>query len=109
MLYKRPRRPMVAVVSKGNSDSPDSPNSPSQSLRNRTSLERFTASLSISTPILPPMPKGAAKTVASYTNNGGDSGAKTGNSVKSNDRYETSQKKDELWGLFRGLEADFQK
>ncbi|KAF7714939.1 Uncharacterized protein PECH_007812 [Penicillium ucsense] len=108
MLYKRPRRPMVAVVSKGNSDSPDSPNSPSQSLRNRTSLERFTASLSISTPILPPMPKGAAKTVASYVNIANDSSVKTSNSIKSNDRLENT-KKDELWGMFRGLEADFQK
>lgn len=95
VLYKRPRRPMVAVVTKGNSDSPDSPNSPSHSLRNRTSYEKFTASLSVSTPVLPPMPKGAAATVASFTNN--------------SSTVEHSRKKDELWGIFRGLEADFQK
>jgi hypothetical protein len=95
VLYKRPRRPMVAVVTKGNSDSPDSPSSPSNTLRNRTSFEKFTASLSVSTPILPPMPKGAAATVASFAN--------------SSSTAEHSRKKDELWGIFRGLEADFQK
>lgn len=95
VLYKRPRRPMMAVVTKGNSDSPDSPSSPSNTLRNRTSFEKFTASLSVSTPILPPMPKGAAATVASFAN--------------SSSTAEHSRKKDELWGVFRGLEADFQK
>ncbi|KAJ5773922.1 hypothetical protein N7457_008818 [Penicillium paradoxum] len=93
ILYKRPRRPMVAVVAKGPEDSPISPSSPSgYSLRHRTSFEKFTASLSVSTPILPPMPKGAAETAASYANTGVD----------------PSRKKDELWGIFRGLEADFQ-
>ncbi|KAJ5174390.1 uncharacterized protein N7482_000267 [Penicillium canariense] len=94
VLYKRPRRPMVAVVKKGNSDSPDSPNSPSNSLRHRTSFEKFTASLSVSTPVLPPMPKGAAATAASFANSS---------------TSESLRKKDELWGMFRGLEADFQK
>ncbi|KAJ5748423.1 uncharacterized protein N7511_010119 [Penicillium nucicola] len=94
ILYKRPRRPMVAVVAKGPEDGTDSPNSPSgNSLRHRTSFEKFTASLSVSTPVLPPMPKGAAETAASYAIPGGDS----------------SRKKDELWGIFRGLEADYQK
>jgi N6-adenosine-specific RNA methylase IME4 len=41
------------------------------------------------------MPKGAAATVASFTNN--------------SSTIEHSRKKDELWGIFRGLEADFQK
>lgn len=94
ILYKRPRRPMVAVVAKGPEDSPISPSSPSgHSLRHRTSFEKFTASLSVSTPVLPPMPKGAAETAAAYANSGLD----------------PSRKKDELWGIFRGLEADFQK
>lgn len=39
------------------------------------------------------MPKGAAATAASFQNTGQDH----------------SRKKDELWGIFRGLEADFQK
>jgi N6-adenosine-specific RNA methylase IME4 len=41
------------------------------------------------------MPKGAAATVASFANN--------------SSTVEHSRKKDELWGIFRGLEADFQK
>lgn len=94
ILYKRPRRPMLAVVAKGPEDNPDSPNSPSgNSLRHRSSFEKFTASLSVSTPVLPPMPKGAAETAAAYANSGTDH----------------TRKKDELWGIFRGLEADFQK
>ncbi|CAI7677311.1 unnamed protein product [Penicillium manginii] len=95
ILYKRPRRPMVAVVAKGgNEDSPGSPNSPSgSSLRHRTSFEKFTASLSVSTPVLPPMPKGAAENVAAFASHTTDH----------------SRKKDELWGIFRGLEADYQK
>ncbi|KAJ5093035.1 hypothetical protein N7456_008896 [Penicillium angulare] len=94
ILYKRPRRPMLAVVAKGNEESPDSPNSPSgNSLRHRSSFEKFTASLSVSTPVLPPMPKGAAATAASYHHSA----------------PEHSRKKDELWGVFRGLEADYQK
>lgn len=95
ILYKRPRRPMLAVVAKSNEDSPGSPNSPSGNslLRHRTSFEKFTASLSVSTPVLPPMPKGAAATAASFQNSA----------------PEHSRKKDELWGIFRGLEADYQK
>lgn len=95
ILYKRPRRPMLAVVAKGgNEETPGSPSSPSgHSLRHRTSFEKFTASLSVSTPVLPPMPKGAAATAAAYANSGGDH----------------LRKKDELWGIFRGLEADYQK
>lgn len=94
ILYKRPRRPMLAVVAKGPDDNPGSPNSPSSnSLRHRSSFEKFTASLSVSTPVLPPMPKGAAETAAAYANSGNDH----------------TRKKDELWGIFRGLEADFQK
>ncbi|KAJ5834950.1 hypothetical protein N7447_000976 [Penicillium robsamsonii] len=94
ILYKRPRRPMLAVVAKGPEDSPGSPSSPSgNSLRHRSSFEKFTASLTVSTPVLPPMPKGAAETAAAYANSGPDH----------------ARKKDELWGIFRGLEADFQK
>ncbi|KAJ5760926.1 hypothetical protein N7520_008082 [Penicillium odoratum] len=95
ILYKRPRRPMLAVVAKGPQDSPGSPSSPSGNslLRHQTSFEKFTASLSVSTPVLPPMPKGAAATAASFQNSA----------------PEQSRKKDELWGIFRGLEADYQK
>ncbi|KAJ5674144.1 hypothetical protein N7462_009583 [Penicillium macrosclerotiorum] len=67
------------------------------SLRHRSSFEKFTASLSVSTPVLPPMPKGAAATAASFSQN----------AHSANDH--SPRKKDELWGIFRGLEADFQK
>ncbi|KAJ5717547.1 hypothetical protein N7488_003193 [Penicillium malachiteum] len=95
ILYKRPRRPMLAVVAKGHGDSPGSPSSPSNNflLRHQTSFDKFTASLSVSTPVLPPMPKGAAATAAAFQNSA----------------PEQSRKKDELWGVFRGLEADYQK
>ncbi|KAJ5235196.1 uncharacterized protein N7469_004364 [Penicillium citrinum] len=95
ILYKRPRRPMVAVVAKGaNEETPGSPSSPSgNSLRHRSSFEKFTASLSVSTPVLPPMPKGAAANAAAFVSHTADQ----------------SRRKDELWGIFRGLEADYQK
>lgn len=94
ILYKRPRRPMLAVVAKGPEENSGNPSSPSgSSLRHRSSFEKFTASLAVSTPVLPPMPKGAAETAAAYANGS----------------PEVSRKKDELWGIFRGLEADFQK
>ncbi|CAL5872541.1 uncharacterized protein PFLUO_LOCUS6805 [Penicillium psychrofluorescens] len=95
ILYKRPRRPMQAVVAKDLEDNPGAPNSPTdRSLRQHSSLEKFTSSLSVSTPVLPPMPKGAAATAAAaLSHSGGDH----------------SRRKDELWGVFRGLEADYQK
>ncbi|CAG7924658.1 unnamed protein product [Penicillium olsonii] len=93
ILYKRPRRPVLAVVAKESEENNSTPNSPSSNpLRHRSSFEKFTASLSVSTPVLPPMPKGAAETAAAYANGG----------------PEIPRKKDELWGIFRGLEADFQ-
>lgn len=93
VLNKRPRRPRLAVVTQN--DTPSAPNSPSKySLRARNSFEKITASFSVNvtTPILPPMPKGAAATVASFTANA-----------------DRPRKKDELWSVFRGLEADYQK
>ena len=94
ILYKRPRRPVLAVVAKESEENNSTPNSPSSNpLRHRSSFEKFTASLSVSTPVLPPMPKGAAETAAAYANGS----------------PEIPRKKDELWGIFRGLEADFQK
>lgn len=90
---KRPRRPMVAVVTQGNDDSSGSPCSPSEnSLRPKNSFERFFSSPNVSTPVLPPMPKAAAATAAAFSSS-----------------TDSSRKKDELWGVFRGLEADFQK
>lgn len=94
ILNKRPRRPMVAVVTHGRNDSVDTPNSPStNSLRAKSSLEKLSASLNVSTPVLPPMPKGAAATAAALSGSGMD----------------PPRKKDDLWGVFRGLEADYQK
>lgn len=93
ILSKRPRRPMVAVVTQSQDDSPSTPSSSSpHSLRTKNSLERLAASLHVSTPILPPMPKGAAATVGNFSGN-----------------VDLTRKKDELWGVFRGLEADYQK
>ncbi|KAI9929107.1 hypothetical protein ASPWEDRAFT_103496 [Aspergillus wentii DTO 134E9] len=93
ILNKRPRRPMVAVVAQGRSDSPSTPSSPSSySLKTKHSFERFTSSLNVSTPVLPPMPRGAAATAAAHSGH-----------------VEPPRRKDELWAVFRGLEADYQK
>ncbi|PKY08153.1 DUF1765-domain-containing protein [Aspergillus campestris IBT 28561] len=87
ILSKRPRRPVVAVVTQSRDDSSSSPSSPSQqSLRAHPSLEKLPSSLNVSTPVLPPVPKGAT-TVS----------------------VDPPRKKDELWNAFRALEADFQK
>ncbi|KAE8349559.1 hypothetical protein BDV28DRAFT_141003 [Aspergillus coremiiformis] len=90
ILHKRPRRPMVAVVTQSQADSPTTPNSNTPSpftLTAKNSLEKLTSSFNVTTPVLPPMSK---TTVVS----GG---------------IDFPRKKDELWGVFRGLEADFQK
>ncbi|KAG2412280.1 hypothetical protein HFD88_009837 [Aspergillus terreus] len=92
ILHKRPRRPMVAVVTQSRAESPSSPSSSSpQSLGGKGSLEKLSSSLNVSTPVLPPMPKGAGST-GSYSAS-----------------IDLPRKKDELWGVFRNLEADFQK
>ncbi|KAE8150123.1 hypothetical protein BDV25DRAFT_154931 [Aspergillus avenaceus] len=90
ILNKRPRRPMVAVVTQSQADSPTTPNSNTPSpftLTAKNSLEKLTASFNVTTPVLPPMPKTAIATAG----------------------MDYPRKKDELWGVFRGLEADFQK
>ncbi|PWY92486.1 DUF1765-domain-containing protein [Aspergillus heteromorphus CBS 117.55] len=89
LLNKRPRRPMVAVVTQSRADSPSSNSSP-QSLVAKNSLEKLAASLNVSTPVLPPVPK--PPTPANIPGS-----------------MDVPRKKDELWGVFRGLEADFQK
>lgn len=92
VLYKRPRRPVIAVVA-SQEDNPSAPSSPStQSPRSKGSLENLSSSPLISTPVLPARPKAAASTNPSFSSN-----------------LEPPQRKDELWGAFRGLEADFQK
>ncbi|KAL4810482.1 hypothetical protein BDV18DRAFT_150655 [Aspergillus unguis] len=91
ILSKRPRRPMVAVVTQSRADSPSSPSSPSpRSILAKGSLERLTSSLNVSTPVLPPTTKSSV--------------APGNDSVP-----DSSKRKDELWNVFRGLEADFQK
>ncbi|KAE8135731.1 hypothetical protein BDV38DRAFT_131337 [Aspergillus pseudotamarii] len=90
ILNKRPRRPMVAVVAQSQADSPTTPNSNAPSpftLTAKNSLEKLTSSLNVTTPVLPPMPKTAVASAG----------------------IDFPRKKDELWGVFRGLEADFQK
>ncbi|PIG83386.1 hypothetical protein AARAC_006283 [Aspergillus arachidicola] len=90
ILNKRPRLPMVAVVTQSQADSPTTPNSNTPSpftLTAKNSLEKLTSSLNVTTPVLPPMPKTAVASAG----------------------IDSARKKDELWGVFRGLEADFQK
>lgn len=92
ILNKRPRRPTVAVVTQSRADSPSTPSSPSpHPLSTKTSLERLTASLNVSTPVLPPMPKLPPSAGNAHAG------------------IDVPRKKDELWAVFRGLEADFQK
>ncbi|BCS22709.1 DUF1765 domain-containing protein [Aspergillus puulaauensis] len=92
ILSKRPRRPMVAVVTQSRADSPSTQSSPSpRSLLPKGSLERLTSSFNVSTPVLPPTSKTS-----------GPSGNSSGG-------QDPPKKKDELWNAFRGLEADFQK
>ncbi|PLB52956.1 DUF1765-domain-containing protein [Aspergillus steynii IBT 23096] len=92
ILNKRPRRPTVAVVTQSRGDSPSTPSSPSpHPLATKTSLERLTASLNVSTPVLPPMPKLPPSVAHAHAG------------------IDVPRKKDELWAVFRGLEADFQK
>lgn len=93
MLNKRPRRPVVAVVTQhGHSDSVDSQKSPASMLRPKNSFDKFTASLNISTPVLPPNSKPA-----------------TASPMALSSSVDPPRKKDDLWGVFRGLEADNQK
>ncbi|KAL2827067.1 hypothetical protein BDW59DRAFT_60123 [Aspergillus cavernicola] len=92
ILNKRPRRPMVAVVTQSRAESPSTQSSPSpRSLLAKGSLERLTTAFNVSTPVLPPMPK---TTPTSGNIPGG---------------MDPPRKKDDLWNVFRGLEADFQK
>lgn len=96
VLYKRPRRPVIAVVAKSQGDNQASPSSPStHSLQSKNSLENLTSSLHISTPVLPARSKAAA------------AAATTGNSFPYG--LEPPRKRDPLWNAFRGLEADYQK
>lgn len=93
MLNKRPRRPVVAVVTQhGHSGSVDSQKSPASMLRPKHSFDKFTASLNISTPVLPPNSKSTATSPMTLASS-----------------VEPPRKKDDLWGVFRGLEADNQK
>lgn len=91
VLHKRPRRPTVAVVATGGD--PSTPTSPSPSLRSKSSFAKFTSSPNVSTPVLPAMPKNAAATAA----------------ILSPGSPEPPRKRDDLWGVFRGLDADYQK
>ncbi|KAL1968364.1 hypothetical protein VTN77DRAFT_1893 [Rasamsonia byssochlamydoides] len=81
------KRPLSAFVSRSKPEEPLlSP--PSDSLRSKTSFEKL-KSLHVSTPVLPPLPRSTASSLSSSV--------------------ELPRKKDELWSVFRGLEADYQK
>ena len=87
--YRRPRLPKVAVVTDGG-DNQTTPTSPAASLRSKRSFTKLTSSASVSTPVLPPMPKSSPSIVGS-------------------DGPEIPRMKDELWGVFRNLDVEYQR
>ena len=77
---------------KGKVEQDGLPKSPSmQSLRGRASFERFTAPFGSSTTDVPPVPHPQP------------------GSLHPPPSTEPPRKKDELWGVFRNLDADYQK
>ncbi|EAS32601.3 uncharacterized protein CIMG_11159 [Coccidioides immitis RS] len=92
VLTKRNRRPLSTVVAKEQSDaSPVITRTPSlQSLRRKSSLERLAASVGLSKTDIPPIPQNPPSNATKI-------------------KPEQPRKKDELWNVFRGLDADFQK
>ncbi|PGH27468.1 hypothetical protein AJ80_00948 [Polytolypa hystricis UAMH7299] len=92
VLAKRTQRPLSTISAKSKNESPGPvPRRPSlPSLRARVSLERLAASVGVSSSEPPPMPQGLTNRLA-YS------------------REPLSRKKDELWAVFRGLDADYQK
>lgn len=86
-VNKRSRRPLSAFVPRSKSADP-SPTPPSPSLRGRKSLDQVPPH-HISTADLPPLPKAPVISLPSTV--------------------DPPRKKDELWTVFRGLEADLHK
>ncbi|KAJ9213448.1 hypothetical protein DTO166G4_4891 [Paecilomyces variotii] len=89
-VLRRGRRPLSALVSRSKNDTLTiRPIPSSTSLRSKTSFDRLASSVNISTPVLPPVPKAPALAPTAG--------------------MDPPRKKDELWGVFRGLEGDYQK
>ncbi|KAL1868369.1 hypothetical protein Plec18167_008294 [Paecilomyces lecythidis] len=89
-VLKRGRRPLSALVSRSKNDTLTiHPTPSSNSLRSRASMDRFASAVNVSTPVLPPVPKAPV--------------------VPPTAGMDPPRKKDELWGVFRGLEGDYQK
>ncbi|KAK2767811.1 hypothetical protein FQN54_003970 [Arachnomyces sp. PD_36] len=92
VLSKKSSRPLnILTSSKGKPEPDNIPKSPStHSLRGRASFERFTSAFGNSTSDVPPVPQPPVGTLQPPST-------------------ESSRKKDELWGVFRNLDADYQK
>ena len=91
ILSKKSSRPLNILTSRGRSEPESIPKSPSMhSLRGRPSFERFTSPFGGSNTDVPPVPQPPAGTLQIPG-------------------IESSRKKDELWGVFRNLDADYQK
>lgn len=89
--YRRPRLPKLAVVADGG-DGPVTPTSPASSLRPKRSFSKIPSAPNVSTPVLPPMPKSTPTS-----------------SIVSSDSPEVPRMKDELWGVFRNLDVEYQR
>ncbi|EEP82531.1 predicted protein [Uncinocarpus reesii 1704] len=92
VLTKRNKRPLSVTAAKDQNDKPPSVSrSPSiRSLRRKSSLERLAASVGLSRQDIPPIPQNSPPEVTKL-------------------KPEQPRKRDELWNVFRGLDADFQK
>jgi hypothetical protein len=90
---KRSRGPLQALTGKGKTDSSSTLSSKTslQSLRRRASRDRVTASVVVPNQDIPPVPQ-APKS-----------------QTRPSKPAESPKKKDELWSVFRGLDADYQK
>lgn len=92
VLSKRIRRPTSTIVPQEASDPPSTiRRQPSlQTLRRRTSLEKLAASVGLAKKDVPPIPQNLPPGVTKL-------------------KLDPPRKRDELWGVFRGLDADYQK
>lgn len=91
VLSKKSSRPLNILTSRGKAEPDNIPKSPStHTLRGRASFERFTSPFVSSTTDAPPIPQPPAGSLHPPST-------------------EPSRKKDELWGVFRNLDADYQK
>ncbi|WEW55112.1 hypothetical protein PRK78_000540 [Emydomyces testavorans] len=89
VLSKRNRRPLSVIAAKEKSDARPSI-SRTPSLRRKSSLEKLAASVGLFKNDVPPVPQNFPPNVTML-------------------KPEQPRKRDELWNVFRGLDADYQK